>query len=90
MEDIGYPDYEPCGIWYFASLFDNKLDHYNVSVLLQENEDVAELMLEVITTKYLTAADAEMHRSCKYRSIFQRLNIDVVCMVSYMHKVLND
>lgn len=37
-----------------------------VGVLLQEKADVAELILEVITTKYIETADAEMHRSCKY------------------------
>lgn len=68
------------------------MDHFTVGVLLQEKADVAELMLEVIITKYIMAADAEMHRSCKYQSAFQRptVNIDVVCMVLYMHMVLND
>lgn len=49
-------------------------------------------MLEVITTKYITAADAKVHRSCKYQSAFQRptVNTDVVRMVLYMRMVLND
>lgn len=49
-------------------------------------------MLEVITTKYIMAADVEMHRSCKYQSTFQRptVNTDVVCMVLYLHMVVND
>lgn len=48
--------------------------------------DVAELMLEVITTKYITAADAEMHRSCKYQSSFQgpTVNIDEIYTVLYI------
>lgn len=44
-------------------------------------------MLEVITTKYIMTADAEMHRSCTYQSIFQRptVNIDVASMVLYIY-----
>lgn len=29
-------------------------------------------MLEVTTTECIMAVDAEMHRSCKYQSAFQR------------------
>lgn len=47
---------------------------------------MAELMLEVITTKYVTAADAEIHRSCKYQSTFQgpTVNIDETYTVLYI------
>lgn len=38
---------------------------------------MAELMLEVIATKYITAADAEMHRSCKYQSAVQGLTVNI-------------
>lgn len=46
---------------------------------------MAKLMLEVITTKYITAADAKMHRSCKYQSTFQgpTVNIDEIYTVLY-------